>query len=242
MSIIYHSTINFYSILTMKKLLFILILFCSIQAFGQNKGYWRLIGNSNDISGNGNNGTDANITYSNGAVFNGTSSKITIANSILPSSATSFTFSAFINIPNISNTKTIICDRAGSTYGYKYMIKASGSINTIFIYNSGGVTQESNYVGTNRLSANKWIHVVAMLDLSNTQIRDYINGQQVGYGAYIANSYPSQTTASSIGVTTGPATQEWFTGKMCELKMDNTVWYPAKIKNEYSRITGFFQN
>jgi len=36
------------------------------------KGYWRLNGNSNDASGNGNNGTDTNITYSQAnGVLNG---------------------------------------------------------------------------------------------------------------------------------------------------------------------------
>ena len=50
----------------MKKLLLILILFCSLQGFGQIKGYWMLNGNSNDYSGNGNNGIDTNIAYSQG--------------------------------------------------------------------------------------------------------------------------------------------------------------------------------
>src|SRR5260221_9800184 len=66
--------------------------------------YWKLDGNSNDATANANDGTDNGITYSNangkinqGAGFDGSTSKIDVGTTNLPTGVTDRTITAWVN-------------------------------------------------------------------------------------------------------------------------------------------------
>lgn len=203
-----------------------------------------LNGNSNDSSGNGNNGTDTNITYSQangkfgqGAGFNGSSSKVTITNTILPSTATNYTISAWINTANDTTEKTIISDRYGGSYVYKYrfFVEPTTKVLKHIIYN-GSLTQLTS---SGAIPATTWTHVAVTVTVSGTCYL-YINGNQDGSASYTVGSYPSAANRSTIGVITGPVTEGYFNGSIDEVIVENVAWSAEKVKKYYTMTKGRF--
>jgi len=211
---------------------------------GITKGLYHLNGNSNDSSGNGNNGSDTNITYSlangkfgQGAGFNGSSSKVTITNTILPSTATNYTISAWINTANNTTEKTIISDRYGGSYAYKYRFYVEKTTKVLkhLIYNSG-LTQLASSVA---IPATTWTHVAVTVTVGGTCYL-YINGKQDGSASYVVGSYPPAANQSTIGVITGPVTETYFNGSIDEVIIENVAWSAEKVKKYYTFAKGRF--
>ena len=110
------------------------------QFFAQQnlKGGYHLNANSNDFSGNGYNGTDANISYSingiiggMGASFNGSTSKISLSSSLdTPLKTGSFTQIFTMLIPSSWTNKAFGICRGFVTYTVNYGIG-------VFITNTG---------------------------------------------------------------------------------------------------------
>lgn len=221
-------------------------------------GYWRFDGNSNDASGNSNNGTDTDITYTNvvnnsqkTGGFNGSSSKIVVANSLLPSTPTSFTISAWVklDIPNLAG-QNIISDRYGTdnpgSYRYKYTFSLNYSAPNylffLYVYNYGiGGLTNLLYTG-NLINTTKKVHLSGTITIGGTCYL-FIDSKVVATKVYVANSYPSETNQSTIGAWTGGLSSNYnnfLDGNIDDLLIDNTPWSFAKIKNEYARVKGFF--
>ena len=227
----------------MKKLIFILILFCSIQGFGQIKGYWRLNGNSNDASGNGNNGTDTNITYSQangvigqGAGLNGTTSHIQLPTTSFPTGNLPVTLSGWFSVtkqPVAGEELCIIGYGTGATGRQHYIGYANvGTGAPVIIFSGWGGTYDVGIFFTATL--NKKYHVVGVYDGYKPQL--YLNGdfkaiqtQQTTFNVPASNAYIGRTPNG-----------KHYPGGVDEIKMDNSVWSPAMVKNEYSRVKGFF--
>lgn len=236
----------------MKKLLFILILFCSLQGFGQIKGYWRLDGNSNDASGNGNDGTDANITYSQsngvlnqGAGFNGSTSKIVVGpRTSLGSIGTNpFTISLFFKLTNPGINQWLIRHWGITTANPRSQVNISVVNNTLqaYIYDTNS-RLEANPVSNITISAGKKYHVV--LVRNGTSHKLYVNG--------IFNVESTTSSAILCWRTTNHQTIFGFVspetgfpvlnGGIDECIIENSAWSAAKVKNEYIRMLGAFSN
>jgi len=221
----------------MKKLLFILILFFSVKGFGQTtgaKGYWRLDGNSNDASGNGNNGTDTAITYSQangilngGAGFNGSTSFISLPNT-LPD-LTTFTISFWISGNSSSANQEILqyaktADNANLDIGV-YLNKIR-----LILYNGSSTTM----LESTESNINNGIKKLITFTRSGTNANLYING----VFKKTSTTMHSITIGSDIiGIGRHVAGVAYFTGSLDEFILDNTVWSPATIKNYYTLIT-----
>jgi hypothetical protein len=201
-----------------------------------------LNGNSTDSSGNNNNGTDTNITYSQangrfgqGAGFNGLG-RVTITNTILPSTATNYTISAWINTANDTTEKTIIADRYGlGSYAYKYRFYIEKTTLKHRIYNSGLTQLASSGV----IPATTWTHVAVTVTVGGTCYL-YINGKQDGSASYVVGSYPPAANQSTIGVITGPVTEGYFNGSIDEVIVENVAWSAEKVKKYYTMTKGRF--
>ena len=205
--------------------------------------YYKMEGNSNDSVGS-NNGTDTSITYSagngkidQGAGFNGSSSKIVIGN-VLSSSPTNFTLSAWVKVTSLASARTIIADRAGSSYSYKYrlLIEASGLVR-LNVYNESGAILTAIVTSTGKITTGTYFHIVATVTIGGTCYL-YVNNVSEASSAYVTGSYPSHTNSSSIGVIVGPVTEEWHNGNADELGIWSRALSAAEVTELYNAGAG----
>lgn len=125
-------------------------------------------------------GAESNITYGTGAfgkaaVFNGSSSKITVPDSSdnLNFSNHIGTISAWVNLNSLS-AEPIVCKRGTGNPGarsYIFNVSTGGVINW-YTYNTDSNAQQVS--STSTISANRWYHLAVTLDQTNIKI--YIDG------------------------------------------------------------------
>jgi hypothetical protein len=220
------------------------------------RAYYRFNGNSNDASGNGNNGTDTNITYSQangrlnqGAGFNGTSSRIVLGN-VLNIGLNSLTLSTWFKLTSSNGNegralvgKGILTGSSNGGYGlyiWDNMVMAqlrydAASLNS-YIYDP---TSKND---------GKWHNAVLTLERNNeTGFKLYVDTKLVASTTSIPfNSLTFQTTSyfafGARSESTYPNNYMFFLlGSIDETKMMiGEVWSPAQIKNESARVKGFF--
>jgi hypothetical protein len=143
--------------------------------------HWPLNGNTNDISGNGYNGTPTNITYAAGKIgqaasFNGTNSDINVTGTIIPTTVNrSFSFSAWV-YPLSSGG--IITKRVGCNNNAQFSIirDSNGALSLSFYTAPSFVTIIS---ANNVLPLNQWTHFVITRTWGQLGTKFYINGQSV---------------------------------------------------------------
>ena len=125
-------------------------------------------------------GQESNITYNTGAfgkaaIFNGSSSKITVPDSSdnLNFSNHIGTISAWVNFNSFSN-EPIVCKRGTGNPGARSYIFAvtTGGVIQWYTYNTDSNAQ--NVSSTSTISTNRWYHLAVTLDQTNIKI--YIDG------------------------------------------------------------------
>lgn len=208
------------------------------------KGYWKLNGNSNDYSGNGNNGTDTNITYSQsngklnqGAGFNGTSSIINTSSIVFSGQ---ITINAWVKIPSsyMNNNPAVFSIRTvGDTYRFDGLAWHGSLAYKVQFQHYNG----SSWVQVQSLSALSvgWHMITYSYNPGTT------GGMQISIDGSLNNTVNPHATFSvtaplSIGANRLLASDYFFSSAIDEVIYDNAIWSPARIKNEYSRIKGFF--
>jgi hypothetical protein len=222
------------------------------------KGYWRLNGNSNDASGNSNNGTDYVITYSqaNGQINQGAKfvsasksyislglAKAIIGNATSPRSfAISFMMTdirandkVFAVAPSSSDGLLFIqSDGYNATYGgYNMYFGIQNSTNGYDVAGVG-VADLTLYYG-------KWYRFVGTLDFTNHRMRMYLDSKLI---------YQKTLTSTAIKIASGTYytkigagfinNTENIGGSIDEVIADNAELQPSWIKNDYARLKGFF--
>ena len=148
--------------------------------------YWRMEGNSNDNQGN-NNGTDTSITYSTGngkfgqgAGFNGTTSRIAIAENSDLNVTTAFT----ILLWEKTSTTGDICmwnnfatfNGGANRYGALVRLSGASGNQVDILLGSGGAQSEITGVST-ALADGNW-HMVVFVYASTTSHIIYVDGSQ----------------------------------------------------------------
>ena len=191
-------------------------------------------GNANDESGNGNNGTvngatlttdrfgNANSAYS----FNGTTDYILVANSILPYTPSSCSFSFWFN--SSDNDACFLSDRGSGINYAKYQIMISSNKVSSNSYSSScnSTPVQSNY------DYNVWNHVVVVKDNIQNSEYLYINGVLVS----TVNSlcYWSTNNSTSIGRRSGSANDAYYNGILDDIG----IWNRALTQSE---VTALYQ-
>lgn len=216
----------------------------SIYVSSGIQGYWRLDGNSNDASGNGNNGTDTDITYSQangrlnqGAGFNGSSSKITTN---CPATITK-TYSILFKTSTLKYQELISQVYYVSASNYKlYELYLNPSGLVIFL--------EATNAGTSDVAYTSYIQGawnLVTVSIGNNHIRFMLNGKLIHDRAFtqiVGFTVDSQGTGIGALVRLSGTTQQFFNGSIDEAKIINYDWSIAEMKNEHLKILGAFSN
>lgn len=195
-------------------------------------GLWRFEGNNTDSKG-GLACTDYNISYGaakfgQGAVFNGSSSRIDVANSTAYD-VTRLTMSAWVYSTN---------------YAHNGFIFEKGSVNTQYsmFFHTGGFVFRTMpsaggaYVDINVTSASlgitnsNWHHVVCTYDGSIKKV--YVNGQLRVSAVYTAGLMTGQS-GERIGAYGGATPAYWFNGSIDDVSVFNRALSPKEIEELY---------
>lgn len=173
---------------------------------------------SSNVTANALNPFGSGSTY-NSILFNGTSSYLTINNSLSSFlGSEDFTIEFFINPTNFTGGPVII--DTGTNLGFQYWqvsLTATGNVQFIYTY---GTNTTVTVATTSTLTAATWSHVAIVrnntVQTPGNNFNIYINGVS-GVSALIANKYgDTGTIASSISI-----------GK----KLNNTLYFNGYLSN-----------
>lgn len=205
-------------------------------------------GSYNDISGQSNNATNYGTTYTvdrcgnlNSAVyFNGNYQKLVIQNSILPDTPTSFSIALWVKKDTSSSNPELINDRGTNSYSHKYRITLGGpnsswGFNYRFMIANYATNNISNLTSDSSIS-NDWEHIVVTYDYTTQTKQIYKNAVLIATGN--STSYPSITTATTIGYSTSPNqstnTDESFKGSLDDIGFWSRALNIKEIVNLYN--------
>ncbi|HTR79395.1 MAG TPA: LamG-like jellyroll fold domain-containing protein, partial [Gemmatimonadaceae bacterium] len=195
-----------------------------VAAYGFNEGSGSTV---TDASGNGNNGTVANGTWSTtgkygGALkFNGTSTLVTIPNSASLQLSSGMTLEAWVN-PSTVNGNWRDAIYKGNDNFYLEATSTNGSFPDAGLIGGGSY---ADAFGTAKLTANAWSFLTETYDGST--LRLYVNGTQVAStahtGAIATSTNPLQIGGDSIY-------GQYFVGLIDEVRVYNVALSAAQIQ------------
>jgi hypothetical protein len=185
---------------------------------------------ANDASDHGNDGTTAYTTWSEagkhgGALsFNGSSSKVTIADSPSLDLTDAMTLEAWVYPTALGTTwRTVLFKEKQSGPAYSLYANQDTS-RPVGQVNIGG---EQNAVGSSTLPLNAWSHLAATYD--GETLRLYVNGTEVG----------TETVSGLIPTSEGPLRiggnsiwGEWFNGRIDDVRVYDVALTPAQIESD----------
>jgi len=215
------------------------------EYIGAGSGTTKLLvhfdGNSSDYSGNGNNGSDTNITYGlgygrfgQGASFNGSSSYISIPNASFPWGANYITISLWFKYSGTSGAQSFLMVSPSS--GNSGLWLYHDNTNLKFAKNQG--TQDITYAYTRDTN---W-HNFIVTSSNSDGLKMYLDGRFVASDAadtaVIAD--PSQPVFAGAYNDGGSVNNFYYNGSMDELVVENRVWTQQEIKKYYSMTKGRF--
>lgn len=202
-----------------------------------------LNGNSTDSSGNGNNGTDTNITYSQangkfgqGAGFNGSTSKIALPATTSVKGLTQVTFSMWVKkTANPASQDIVYFESTNNALGYSrlnFAINTDGTSLCVWRDTESGSAYDTS-MGT--LGNNIWYNVISVFDSVGDTIKNYVNGNLVS------------TTSGSIGAipNTAPSKEIRITTNNSGLVVDETfieakAWTASEVRKYFTYSRGRF--
>ena len=201
-----------------------------------------LNGNSTDSSGNSNNGTDTSIIYSQangrfgqGAGFNGTTSYISVAHNANITFTDNFSVSFFLNTPTSASYKGFVSKGNIDNFnllGWGIIKMLDDKIRFEWfptLYTANRILSNSGVL------SNTWTHCV--VTVSSGTARMYIDGiQQTATASFVTNS---DNNALIIGASSSGLDQ-FNSGKIDEVIVENVAWSAAKIAKYYTMTKGRF--
>ncbi|MCL4405315.1 MAG: DUF2341 domain-containing protein [Patescibacteria group bacterium] len=202
-------------------------------------GSWHMEGNSQDSSGNGNNGTDTNVTYGTsygefgkGAHFvNASQSKIVVPyNSAMNGNSWSVSFWLKIDSDVPSGTAIARWNSQGGDGSNIFLVYANTTGLTGFGRNSSNTQYSVSYSG----SLTSWTYIAMVWDTSGGYLRLYINGAAVSPTAISGNAL---TGTSPLWIGDGspnPSDTYTINGEMDEVRLYNRVLTSTEIANLYA--------
>ncbi len=208
--------------------------------------------NAQDGSGHGNHGVGQNvfsIPDRNGVAnaaygFNGSSSWINIANTLLPASYSSYTISYWMRTP-MSTPGMVLSDRGTGGWAYKYVadVNSTGlSGRALHAMHDGATLTNTVASSTAGLTTDVWHHVVVTLDAPANTLRMYVDGALSTTTTSInPGAWNSASTGTTIGVWRGPAgsdMQHYFAGDIDDIGFWNRALGGAEIASLHSGIAG----
>jgi hypothetical protein len=184
-----------------------------------------------DASGNGNTGTLANTTWTNGGrfgsalVFNGTSAFVTINDSTLLHLTTGMTLEAWENPSTVISAWHDVIYKGNDNYYLSGTSTSSGRPATGGTYTAGA----GPLFATAALTTNAWAHLAATYD--GATIRLYVNGVQVASRAQTGNI---ATSTNSLQIGGDSIYGQFFRGEIDEVRVYNVALTPGQIQADMS--------
>ena len=221
-------------------------------------GYWRLNGNANDYSGNGYNGTLLNSPTSSVGIkdgaytfveetnpsggFNGSGIQLPADASLKgKANATISLWCYLTSNPTIENGALYYESSDVDGYGKLAIYHVKETTNFLFQMRDTSIGSSFFITLTSCVTLNKWMHTVMTFNDSTNELFAFINGVKVGENTEAKGViYAGVPVFVSIGSQKSHESIYSCNGKIDEVCIDNSTWSPAKIKNEYSRVKGFF--
>jgi len=205
-------------------------------------GLWHFNGNSNDLSGSGLNGVDANMSYPSGkfaqsALFNGTSSVVTLPNSATLKFGTgAFTVIGWVKPRVLTNNMDWISKAAG---GQAYVIVRvlDSGLALIQVYTDAG----NNYNQTTAsvvYTAGKWCHLSFVFGGSGSTGDIYLNGALLQSNAITGS--PSTSGNSPWVFSDNAISGVFYDGELDEVGIYNKALSAKEIKDYYNWSLGRF--
>lgn len=209
--------------------------------------YWKLDGTSRDSGKSGNHGTDTAITYATangkvnqGALFNGTSSVISVADNPTLEMGSAFTCSFWFK--RASGAKILVGkynDSGGTAHQASWLISV-WTDNKIYINtNATGIgTADALKTSSSTTTDTGWNHLVGRYAGSPALLDLYLNAAPVA--ATLSGSIPASiydgTAAFEIGRYQGGT--QYSTGSIDEVGLWNRVLSPAEVLKLYNNGAG----
>jgi hypothetical protein len=193
-----------------------------------NAAYYKLNNSAEDSKGT-NDGTETNIEYRFGrygqaAVFNGSSSKITLPSGFLDSSTT-LSFSLWVNPSSFVNFTGVLDKYIGSTSGWALDVPSSSSrLPRIVVYDGAN----KNVSATTALTLGNWTHIAGTISTSEMKI--YVNGSLEGttsISTMITNTTP--LVIGGDGVSTLA-----FNGSIDQVRIFSTTLTSDQVSQLYN--------
>jgi hypothetical protein len=183
----------------------------------------------NDLSGNGLTGTMSNITYTSPYFsYNGTSSRITVAdNALLEPGTGNWTMEAWINNSGFVGVSRGIISKTnagGGTTAYRMIVSGTNVSSTM----GDNAVNSTSY----SLSNNTWSHVVYVFT-NGSSLETFINGDSVNSVSCGTITVPNSTAPLYIGGETS-AGSRWFNGRIGIVRLYNTALSSTDVLANYN--------
>jgi hypothetical protein len=195
-----------------------------------------------DLSGNGNNGTNSNITHSASVAgeffFNNSSSVSTIPNSASLNPTTGVTIESWVNFSG--NDDDFIFEKGNVNTQYS-LFSHGGVLNDIMFrtYHEGDGSYHNFSVNktTVGISIGNWYHIVGSWNGSTKRI--FVNGVQVGSIAKSGN-LRTTTPGASVGRFGGTTTGYYWGGYISKIGIYSRGITATEVTQNFAALRGRF--
>jgi hypothetical protein len=192
-----------------------------------------------DLSGNGNNGTNSNMTYVNdvqGAFsFNNSSSVSTIPNSSSLNLTTGLTIEAWVNFDG--NDTDFIFEKGNVNTQYSLFSSSADIIFRTYHVGDGNYHNVSVGVTTAGVSAGNWCHLVG--SWNGAQKKIFVNGA-LKVTTSKANNLVTTTAGAAVGRFGGTSTGYYFGGDIAKVAIYSIGLNDSQVLNNYNALKGRF--
>ncbi|MCI0641905.1 MAG: PKD domain-containing protein [Gemmataceae bacterium] len=186
-----------------------------------------------DVSGNNNNGTIINATWSSTAqsgqslYFNGVDATVRIADSASLDLTNGMTLEAWIRPKDISNWRSVLLKEGDQTLSYGLYANGDGARkNTPALYAYNGESFNA-LRGTSTIRTGRWTHLAGTYDGST--LRLYVNGVLVGTRAVTGNLIVSN---GALTIGGNSVWGEFFKGNIDDVRVYNRALTQSEIQTD----------
>ena len=199
-----------------------------VAAYGFNEGSGATV---IDASGNGNNGTITNATwttagkYGSALSFNGTNSWVTINDSPSLDLTNGMTLEAWVSSKSLTNKQDVLMKERPSGLSYALYATNNSSKPPAGYLNKGGSNVTA--VGTTNLVLNTWTFLAATYNGSKLSL--YVNGTLVKSTSTTGNMV---TSTGALRIGGDSVFGEYFNGLIDEVRVYNRALSQAEIQTD----------
>jgi hypothetical protein len=212
-------------------------------------GWWPFNGNANDESGNGNNGTVNGATLTTDRLGNANKAYLFFNSNIQLPSTFSFVnsngltlsgwvkYNSIVSNPNYNTIIDISDGQCDNCWSHRYNIgQGNGSIS--FLREGSVVGACGGQLFATAPPAGSWVHIVGVIDLLNSNVLLYINGQLMQTSTFNGVSdlqlLSGGANSKIIGARTVTTNQNNIDGQIDDIGIWNRALTQQEVANLYN--------